>query len=153
MHGKRDANSTWRSYCWAALVSRRHLRRGLVETIKVPDPTRGPSGGRTGQGSRPTPKSPPAGAATAPDPILARVGFLGQYPTEVLPAIAEVKREAELFTGPDGGGHFDLLMVFAFFVVHEAIGIGKADPPAIGKLELVQMRQVPASERLIDRVA
>jgi hypothetical protein len=70
----------------------------------------------------------------------------------VLPAITEVKDKAEAVARRHGVGDLDRGLLLDRLVALEGIGVNEADPPAVGKLELVQMRQIPAREGRVDRV-
>src|SRR3954466_13367732 len=83
--------------------------------------------------------------------VLTRIGLLLEHPAAMAPAIAEVKHKAELvarselwatFSAPWSSPHQLRLELVAW----------NPDSPAISKLELVQVREIPTRERLIDRL-
>ena len=69
----------------------------------------------------------------------------------MLPAIAEVKSEHELLARRDSRCDLDHRVVLDGLIALERIGIDEPDPPAIGELELVQVRQIPTREPLVNR--
>jgi len=79
-----------------------------------------------------------------------RIGLVFEHPAAMAPAVAEVKGEAKLVAWPHLPGDLQHRLVLPHKLGLELLA-WKPDPPPIGKLELMQMRQIPARERLIDR--
>ena len=86
-------------------------------------------------------------------PLLARVGLLSQDAAAMLPAVTEVKDEAKLVARPYRVGDLQCRVVVDDLVVLERIRVHKPDPPPTRELELVQMRQIPPREGLVDRLS
>jgi hypothetical protein len=70
----------------------------------------------------------------------------------MLPAITEVEGEGELVARRDGLSDLDCRVILDDCLVLDWIRVHEPDPPAISELELMQMRQIPPRESLIDRV-
>jgi hypothetical protein len=70
----------------------------------------------------------------------------------VFPAITEVDDEAKFIAERDSLGHLDARVILDDVIVFERIRVHEPDPTAIGELELMQMRQIPSGEPLIDCV-
>lgn len=113
-------------------------------TVRARAGDRRPSAVHTDRGSRPSPKPPPAGAATAPSPTPRAGRLLGQHAAAVLPAVTEVKDEPELVARPDRLGDLDRRLILDRLIALERIRVREPDPPPVGELELLQMREIPA---------
>jgi hypothetical protein len=67
------------------------------------------------------------------------------------PAVPEVKDETELIARPNLPDDLQRGMVLPHQFWLELLA-RKADPPAIGQLKLMQVREIPARKRLVDRL-
>src|SRR5690606_20003553 len=83
-------------------------------------------------------------------PLPPWVGLLSQHAAPMLPAITEVKDKPELGARTDGPSDLHGRVILDDIIVVERLGVDEPEPPPVGELELVQVRQIPTRERRVD---
>jgi hypothetical protein len=95
---------------------------------------------------------PPLAVAVSSIGPRPRSGIPTVAPGAVAPVIAEIEDVLELVTRLDLPGDLQLRVVKPHHVGLERV-VGKADQTPVGQGKTVQMRQIPPSERGIDRLS